>query len=89
MQYVNPEHNEPKEESETSAEKKYLKFAKLTLIPIQKNLIDLELMTTKELDWLDAYHEVVFEKVSPLLEAGSPAMKWLKKSCEKIDRGPN
>eukprot|EP00536_Pseudo-nitzschia_multiseries_P010640 jgi/Psemu1/319884/estExt_fgenesh1_pm.C_3330003 len=86
MQYVNPEHNEPIEEDEKSAEKKYLKFEKLTMIPIQKNLIDVKLMTTKELDWLDAYHEMVFEKVSPLLEADSLAMKWLKKSCEKIDR---
>jgi len=88
MRYVNPEHNEPKEE-ETSAEKKYLKFAKLTLIPIQKNLIDIKLMTSKELDWLDAYHKVILEKVSPLLEADSRAMKWLKESCEKIDRQSN
>ena len=89
MRYVNPEHNEPTEEEETSADKKYLKFAKLTLIPIQKNLIDIKLMTTKELDWLDAYHEVILEKVSPLLEADSRAMKWLKESCEKIDRQSN
>lgn len=63
-----------------------MKFAKLTLIPIQKNLIDIKLMTVKELDWLDAYHEHVFQKVSPLLEADSRAMEWLIKSCEKIDR---
>mmetsp|Transcript_33619 Transcript_33619/g.79289 ORF Transcript_33619/g.79289 Transcript_33619/m.79289 type:complete len:744 (-) Transcript_33619:2983-5214(-) len=89
MQYVNPEHNQPNEEEEKSGEKKYLKFAKLTLIPIQKNLIDVSLMTTKELDWLDAYHELVLEKVSPLLDADGLAMKWLKKSCEKIDRQSN
>ena len=47
--------------------KKFLKFSKLTMIPIQKNLIDLQLMSTMELDWLDAYHEEVFAKVSPLL----------------------
>ena len=87
MQYVNPEHNEAQEE-EISTGKKFLKFAKLTLIPIQKNLIDVKMLTTKELDWLDAYHELVLKKVSPLLEAESLAMKWLKKSCEKIDRSP-
>ena len=66
--------------------KKFLKFAKLTLIPIQKNLIDLDLVTDAKLDWLDIYHEEVLEKVASLLEEGSPAMKWLVKSCEKIER---
>lgn len=66
--------------------KHFLKFAKLTMIPIQKNLINLDLMTEAELDWLDAYHQEVFEKVGSLLEEGSPAMEWLVKSCEKIER---
>jgi Xaa-Pro aminopeptidase len=88
MQYVNPEHNKPAESEEegNSAEKKFLKFGRLTMIPIQKNLIKLDLMAKKELDWLDAYHAEVFEKISPLLEPDSPAMKWLQKSCEKINR---
>lgn len=86
MQYVNPEHNKANSEEGTTAEKKFLKFGRLTMIPIQKNLIKLELMTREELDWLDTYHAEVFEKVNPLLEPGSPAMKWLQKSCEKIDR---
>ena len=32
------------------------------------------------------YHEEVLAKVKPLLEEGSPAMTWLVKSCEKIER---
>ena len=67
-------------------DKSFLKFEKLTLIPIQKNLIDLDLMTKDEFDWLDAYHQQVLEKVGPLLEADSPAMVWLKKSCAPIER---
>jgi Xaa-Pro aminopeptidase len=67
-------------------QKTFLKFNKLTMIPIQKNLIKLDLMSPQELDWLDQYHQEVFEKVSPLLEEGTPAMIWLKKSCSKIDR---
>lgn len=86
MQYVNPEHNNDADSEEKSSEKKFLKFAKLTMIPIQKNLIVTSLMSEKDLDWLDAYHEEVFAKVSPLLDEGSPAMKWLEKSCEKINR---
>ncbi len=66
--------------------KKFLKFGKLTLIPIQKNLIKVEIMTEDELDWLDSYHQEVLQKVKPLLEEGTPAMEWLVKSCEPIKR---
>jgi Xaa-Pro aminopeptidase len=88
IQFVNPEHNihVDDEMEEKSGEKRFLKFAKLTMIPIQQNLVDISLMTKDELDWMDAYHQEVFEKVSPLLEDDSLAMTWLKKSCEKIDR---
>jgi len=71
---------------DSKGEKKYLKFEKLTLIPIQMNLIILELMSGQELDWLDAYHELVRDKVMPLLEPGSAAAVWLEKSCQPIDR---
>ena len=89
VQYVDPtddvgEDEEPPEKP--AGQKTFLKFAKLTMIPIQNNLIDTKLMTDAELDWLDSYHEEVLEKVAPLLEEGSEAMAWLKKSCEKIDR---
>lgn len=89
IQYVKPEHNEASasgNDDAASSEKKFLTFAKLTVIPIQKNLINLNLMTVEELDWLDSYHELVWEKVSPLLETDSPAMEWLEKSCSKIER---
>lgn len=91
IKYVKPELNEPTNagddsDEQPSPDKKFLKFDQLTLIPIQKNLINLDLMTDEELDWLDSYHELVMEKVSPLLENDSPAMAWLTKSCEKIDR---
>lgn len=75
-----------KQKTEPSGGKTFLKFAKLTMIPIQKNLINLDIMTDAELDWLDEYHAEVLEKVAPLLEEGSPAMTWLRKSCEKIER---
>lgn len=89
IKYVDPEHSKASEADEAegkSTEKKFLKFAKLTMIPIQRNLIKVKMMTVDELDWLDSYHEEVFAKVSPLLEQESPAIKWLEKSCSKIDR---
>ena len=67
-------------------DKTFLKFNRLTKIPIQKSLINTSLMTKSELDWLDDYHTEIFEQVSPLLENDSPALRWLKKACEKIER---
>lgn len=89
IEYVNPEDKikRPEEaDAPKSSDKKFLRFKKLTMIPIQKNLIDLSLMTSRELDWLDAYHKQVLEKVSPLLKPDSPAMAWLEQSCAPIDR---
>merc|ERR1712194_949588 len=71
---------------EVAGGKKFLRFKKLTMIPIQKNLIKEELMTDVEFDWLDKYHTTVWEKVNPLLDEGSMAWKWLQKSCTKVER---
>jgi len=76
------------DEEDGSGGKKFLKFQKLTMIPIQKDIILVELMTDSELDWLDNYHATVYEKVGPLLEEGSLAKDWLTEACAKIDRTP-
>lgn len=77
------------EEEPAPGAKNFFKFKKLTMIPIQKSLIKTELMTDVEMDWLDEYHDTVWKNVSPLLEEGSAAWKWLEKSCTKIDRSSN
>lgn len=38
---------------------RFFSFAPLTLIPMQKKLLDYALLTPKELDWLDEYHNTV------------------------------
>jgi Xaa-Pro aminopeptidase len=87
ISYVKPEHNaEPNDTPSGDGKKKFLKFSKLTMIPIQKNLIDASMMTKEELDWVDSYHADVLEKVGSRLEKGSPALKWLQRACEKIER---
>eukprot|EP00934_Nitzschia_sp_Nitz4_P001453 Nitzschia sp. Nitz4//scaffold31_size150131//132990//135339//NITZ4_002853-RA/size150131-augustus-gene-0.9-mRNA-1//1//CDS//3329547734//1453//frame0 len=90
MKYVREEHDVAGGNSDdgVSSDKKYLKFSKLTMIPIQKNLINVDLMSDSELDWLDSYHQEVLSKVGPLLEPNSPALLWLQKSCTKIERQP-
>ncbi|CBI36798.3 unnamed protein product, partial [Vitis vinifera] len=53
----------------------YLGFEKLTFVPIQNELVELSLLSTAEIDWLNDYHSEVWEKVSPLLDGS--ARQWL------------
>jgi len=54
----------------------YLEFETITLAPIDKRLIDLDLLTAAERDWLNAYHQRVFEEIGPKLDDATRA--WLK-----------
>ncbi|KAF6994641.1 hypothetical protein CFC21_011297 [Triticum aestivum] len=53
----------------------YLGFEKLTFVPIQRKLIDLPLLSPSEINWVNEYHEQVWEKVSPFLSGNS--LNWL------------
>ncbi|KQK20407.1 probable Xaa-Pro aminopeptidase P [Brachypodium distachyon] len=60
----------------------YLGFEKLTFVPIQSNLIDLSLLSPSEINWVNEYHEQVWEKVSPML-SGDPR-DWLWKNTRPL-----
>jgi len=70
----------------TEAEKneygQFINFATLTLFPIDLNLVDPQIMNQEEINWLNNYHQEVFEKLSPLLEADE--VLWLKEQCRSI-----
>ncbi|XP_021772939.1 probable Xaa-Pro aminopeptidase P isoform X2 [Chenopodium quinoa] len=54
----------------------YLGFEKLTFVPIQSKLIDLSLLSAAEVDWLNDYHDQVWQKVSPLLDGSERQWLW-------------
>lgn len=54
----------------------YLEFETLTLAPIDKRLIDKELLTEAERQWLDAYHQRVWKDVGPRVKG--KVRDWLK-----------
>jgi Xaa-Pro aminopeptidase len=61
---------------------KFLQFEPLTLCPIDKAPIVLEMMTQEELDWLNAYHQHVFDTLSPHL--APEEVTWLREACASI-----
>ena len=62
----------------------FLKFETVTLFPIDQVLIDVELLTDAEVDWLNAYHKKVYELISPKLDGDE--REWLSKKCAKIKK---
>ncbi len=54
-------------------------FEPLTYIPFEQKLINVDRLSTTQLQWLNNYHASVVEKLSPVLDAATIA--WLKKAC--------
>ena len=63
-------------------DREMLGFETLTFVPIDRNLILPEILTTAERDWLNAYHAKVLEKISNLVSAET--LSWLKSACAPI-----
>ncbi|MBR9726570.1 aminopeptidase P family protein [Shewanella intestini] len=64
------------------AEREMYEFDALTLIPIDKRLIDTQLLTTAEINWVNQYHQKVAQTLSPLLEGDDKA--WLTQATQAI-----
>ena len=69
-------------QSESTEFGDFLDFETVTVSHIDKTLIDVTLMTKEEIEWLNTYHQFVFEKISPFLNETETS--WLKAKCEPI-----
>jgi len=61
---------------------RFLRFETLTLCPIDKTPIMFELLTPAELLWLDDYHQMVYERLSPFLTAEE--CSWLREATSPL-----
>ena len=57
-------------------------FKTMTYIPIDKSIIDKELLGSNHLDWLNRYHAEVYSKLSPFLNTEEKA--WLANKCSEL-----
>ena len=62
----------------------FLDFETVTLFPIDTSMIEMELMDASEIEWLNNYHKIVLEKLSPKLNAEQ--QEWMTTKCESIGR---
>ena len=60
----------------------FLQFEPLTLCPIDTTPIRLEMMLPDEIEWLNSYHQRVYDELSPLLDPDDRA--WLRTATRPI-----
>eukprot|EP00741_Cyanophora_paradoxa_P004877 tig00000841_g4732.t1 len=62
----------------------YLTFEYLTLVPIQRKLIDVSLLTPPERAWVDAYHADVRARLAPLFHDEPAMTAWLEDATRPL-----
>ena len=63
----------------------FLHFEPLTLCPIDTRLMETALMTPTEIQWVNAYHALVREKLAPRLQGA--ALAWLEARTQPLAKG--
>ena len=63
-------------------ERKMMGFETITLVPLDINLVEPELLTTSERAWLNAYHARVQDVIHPLVDEDVRA--WLEKATRAV-----
>jgi Xaa-Pro aminopeptidase len=64
------------------AEKEMLGFETLTFAPIDRRLINVQMLEAEELIWLNCYHAHVLARIGPRLSGADLA--WLQQACGPI-----
>jgi len=60
----------------------FLEFENLTFCPYDRDAIDPKYLAKEELDWVNAYHKNLYQKLSPYMNAKEK--KWLKAATAPI-----
>jgi len=66
----------------SAAERKMLGFETLTLAPIDRRLIEVDMLTETERKWVDHYHARVYETIRPQVD--EIAVRWLKDATRPL-----
>lgn len=66
------------------AERPMYGFETLTLVPIDRMLIEPALLAPEEVAWVDAYHARVAEEIGPLVEDDAEVSAWLAEATRPL-----
>ncbi len=63
---------------------RFYRFETLTLCPFDLNLFDTSIMTDSEIEWLNEYHNQVYDRLSPMLDPDE--QQWLARHTQPLKR---
>lgn len=74
-----------KDENLTQINGKYtfLKFRQLTLCPYERDLIVMDLLNPREINWINNYHKLVVKTLSPQIK-DQEILNWLEEACAPL-----
>lgn len=62
----------------------FYRFETMTLFPFDLRLLETEIMTDEEIDWINAYHKKVRERLTPFLQPEEAA--WMEEKTRELKR---
>lgn len=65
-------------------DKPYLGFEHVTMVPFCRNLIDVNLLTEPEKQWLNEYNATILAKTEDLVQANPKALAWLRRQTRPV-----
>ena len=68
---------------DSAGETPMLAFETLTLVPFDQRLLDITLMDSSEIAWLNRYHQRVAQTIGPLLQGAD--IDWLAQATRQIE----
>jgi Xaa-Pro aminopeptidase len=74
--------NVPAQTAEGNTFGEFLEFETLTLCPIDTRCIDKTLMRAEEIAWLNRYHAMVRERLTP--KVSGDALAWLVQRTQSV-----
>ncbi|KAL0020575.1 hypothetical protein WJX77_005157 [Trebouxia sp. C0004] len=62
----------------------YFGFERLTMIPLQRKMILTDVLSEKEIQWVNSYHKEVWEKASPRMQHDKDLLAWVRKNTQPL-----
>ena len=65
-------------------DEKHLGFENLTFVPYERNLIDMDLLSNDFKKYINDFHKLCYDKLSPYLQKDAKALDYLKKKTKPL-----
>lgn len=64
----------------------FYKFETITYVPYDRRAIEVALLSDDEISWINEYHKMTYEKLSPLVQDDKELLDYLAKQCEPLTK---